>query len=304
MNWLHYIKSFKAYLKLERSVSENTQLAYERDVKNLAVFATDKNLSVQNIKLNDIEEFVEELSKLGYSPYSQARMISGIKSFFTYLLFENIIENDPSQLLETPRIPRKLPDVLDVFEIDAILESIEMNTFDGARSRALIELLYGSGLRVSEAVDLRISDVFIDQGFLRVIGKGNKERLVPVGRSAKKHLKIYLKEWRQQLVNNDRVKQDASDLIFLNQKGGKLSRISAFTKVKELTRKAGIKKQVSPHTFRHSFATHLIEGGADLRAVQEMLGHKSITTTEVYTHIDRDFLQQVVNDFLPKRKKD
>ncbi|MCX2742470.1 site-specific tyrosine recombinase XerD [Mangrovivirga sp. M17] len=303
MNWGQLIKSFCTYLKLERGVAENTIQAYHRDVRNLSVFSQDRSLKVVDIKLKDLEEFTSELAKLGYSPYSQARMISGIKSFFNFLVVEKILQNDPSQLLEVPRIPRKLPDVLEVFEIDEILNSIPLNTFDGARSRALIELLYGSGLRVSEAVGLKLSDIFMEPGFLRIIGKGNKERLVPLGSSAKKHMKIYIEEWRKGLVDKNIVKIDAADALFLNQRGGKLSRISAFTKVKELAKNAGIKKDVSPHTFRHSFATHLIEGGADLRAVQEMLGHRSITTTEIYTHIDRDYLQQVINDFLPGRNK-
>ncbi|QCK14732.1 site-specific tyrosine recombinase XerD [Mangrovivirga cuniculi] len=303
MNWGQLIKSFCTYLKLERGVAENTIQAYHRDVRNLSVFSQDRSLKVGDIKLKDLEEFTNELASLGYSPYSQARMISGIKSFFNFLIVEKILEIDPSQLLEVPRIPRKLPDVLEVHEIDEILNSIPLNTFDGARSRALIELLYGSGLRVSEAVGLKLSDIFMEPGFLRIIGKGNKERLVPLGSSAKKHIKIYIEEWRNELIDKNKVKIEAADALFLNQRGGKLSRISAFTKVRELAKNVGIKKVVSPHTFRHSFATHLIEGGADLRAVQEMLGHRSITTTEIYTHIDRDYLQQVINDFLPGRDK-
>jgi len=230
------------------------------------------------------------------SAYSQARILSGVKGFYKYLLFEELIEKDPTELIEGPRIGRKLPDTLSYDEIEKLLSAIDLSKPEGGRNRAMLEVLYGSGLRVSELVDLRMNNVYFDVGFLRVIGKGNKERLVPIGRDALKYLKIYAEEIRVHLA----VKKGFESHVFLNRFGKKISRVSVFTMIKALAEKTGIKKTISPHTFRHSFATHLIEGGADLRAVQEMLGHESITTTEIYTHLDRDYLRQVITEFHPR----
>jgi integrase/recombinase XerD len=257
-----------------------------------------KKLSVSplKIKAKHLQSFLEYINELGMSAYSQARILSGLKAFFKYLVFEELISDDPTSLIEGPKIGRKLPDTLDYVEIENLLSAIDLSTSEGARNRAIIEILYSSGLRVSELVDLKIPNVYFDVGFLRVIGKGNKERLVPIGKEALKYLKIYLEEVRVHIS----VKENSSSHVFLNRNGGKISRVMIFILIKALAAKIGLKKSISPHTFRHSFATHLIEGGADLRAVQEMLGHESITTTEIYTHLDRDYLRQVVQQFHPR----
>ncbi len=298
MNWELHIKHFKNYLKLERSLSKNTLEAYERDVVKLAQFLemTGKQVSPLTLTSKHLRDFVEYLNALGASPFSQARILSGIKGFYKYLLFEDIIKNDPTTLIDGPKLGRKLPDTLDFHEIEKLLESINLSKPEGGRNRAIVEVLYSSGLRVSELVNLKIPNIYFDIGFLRVIGKGNKERLVPIGREAIKYLRIYLDEIRV----NVPVKKGFEAFAFLNRRGKNLTRVMIFIIIKNLAAGVGIKKNISPHTFRHSFATHLLEGGADLRAVQEMLGHESITTTEIYTHLDRDYLKQVIKEFHPR----
>jgi integrase/recombinase XerD len=298
LNWQSYIKQFSDYLKLERSLSDNSIQAYVRDVEKLDQFVTINypKLSPLAISSKHLQFFLQFISELGMSAYSQARILSGIKAFYKYLMFEEMIEHDPTALLEGPKIGRKLPDTLEYLEIEKLLAAIDLSTPEGARNRAMIEVLYSSGLRVSELVELKMANVYYDIGFLRVIGKGNKERLTPIGREALKYLKIYTDEIRVHVP----VKKEYESHVFLSGRGAKVSRVSVFLFIKQLAAKIGLKKSISPHTFRHSFATHLIEGGADLRAVQEMLGHESITTTEIYTHLDRDYLRQVIQEFHPR----
>ena len=298
MNWDTFIRPYEIYLRLERSLSKNSIDAYLNDVAGLKRFVELKKIekTPDQLILADLVGYLEFLHELGMSPYSQARMLSGLKSFFKFLIYEELADQDPSQLLESPKIGRKLPDTLSVGEIDQLFSAIDMSTPEGTRNRAILEALYSSGLRVSEVVNLKLSNFYEDIGFVRVNGKGNKERLVPMGKSAIKHIKIYLTTIRNQLT----IKAGQEDIIFLNRRGAGLTRVSVFYMVKSLAEKIGLKKNISPHTFRHSFATHLIEGGADLRAVQEMLGHESITTTEIYTHLDRDYLRQVITEFHPR----
>jgi len=298
MNWDLLIKQFKNYLKLERSLSDNSIEAYIHDIIKLKQFIDMSNLTVSPLQVDSIhlQDFLEYINELGMTPHSQARVLSGIKAFYKYLMFEELIEKDPTSLIEGPKLGRKLPDTLSYHEIEDLLNAIDMSTPEGQRNRAMLEVLYSSGLRVSELVDLRLTNVYFDIGFLRVVGKGNKERLVPVGKDALKHLKIYTEEVRVH-VN---IQDGHENFVFLNRRGKQLTRVMIFTIIKNLAKAIGMKKNVSPHTFRHSFATHLIEGGADLRAVQEMLGHESITTTEIYTHLDRDYLRQVIQEFHPR----
>jgi integrase/recombinase XerD len=299
MSWDFYIQQFKNYLKLERSLSENSIEAYVHDVVKLRQFIEISNSDATPLalKTSQFQDFLEYLNKeIGLTPFSQARILSGLKAFYKYLLFEGIIENDPTQLLEGPKLGRKLPDTLNYFEIEQLLAAINLSTDEGMRNRAILETLYSSGLRVSELTELKLSHVYFDIGFLRIIGKGSKERLIPIGREALKYIKIYVNEIRCHLE----IKRGSENHVFLNRRGSRLTRVMIFTIIKNLALKAGIHKKVSPHTFRHSFATHLIEGGADLRAVQEMLGHESITTTEIYTHLDRDYLKQVIKEFHPR----
>jgi integrase/recombinase XerD len=297
-SWDLLIRQFSGFLKLERSLSPNSVEAYVRDVVKLKEFVEISNpgLGAPGIEAAHLGEFLRYLSELGLSPYSQARMLSGIRAFFRFLAEEELIERDPSELIEAPRLGRKLPDVLSVMEIEQLLSAIDLSTPEGMRNRAMLETLYSSGLRVSELVNLRRHQVYFDVGFLRIRGKGDKERLVPIGRPAMKYLRIYLEEVRVHVP----VAAGFESYVFLNRRGRGLSRVMVFTIIRDLARKAGLQKHVSPHTFRHSFATHLIEGGADLRAVQEMLGHESITTTEIYTHLDRDYLRQVIREFHPR----
>jgi len=297
-NWSSYIKQFENYLKLERSLSQNSIDAYVRDVEKLDQFIEIKKLDISPLKITSkhLQSFLEYINELGMSSYSQARILSGLKAFYKFLIFEELISADPTALIEGPKIGRKLPDTLDYGEIEKLLAAIDLSTPEGGRNRAMLEMLYSSGLRVSELIDLRLANVHSDIGFLRVIGKGNKERLVPIGREALKYLKIYIDEIR---VHTPKI-ETFSSYVFLNRSGRKLTRVMVFLIIKALAAKVGLKKNISPHTFRHSFATHLIEGGADLRAVQEMLGHESITTTEIYTHLDRDYLRQVVQQFHPR----
>ena len=308
MNWKIYIKNFGDYLKLERGLSENSIDAYLRDAEKLYQYIdlTEPSLLPKDITEKHLHNFLQYIGELGLAAHSQARIISGLKGFFKYLINEDIILNDPTDLIEGPKLGRKLPDTLNYPDIEKILESFNMSTHEGLRNRTMLEILYSSGLRVSELINLQITNVFFDIGFLRVIGKGNKERLVPIGRDALKYLTLYLNEVRGKKMNkegvvlNIKIPSSSENYIFLNHRGKPLTRVWIFLIIKEAVINAGIEKVVSPHTFRHSFATHLIEGGADLRAVQEMLGHESITTTEIYTHLDRDYLRQTLIDFHPR----
>lgn len=296
--WQSYIKHFKNYLRLERSLSGNSVEAYVRDVEKLEEFLqlSKIDLAPTRIQEEHLSAFLKYVAELGLAAHSQARMLSGIKAFFKYLMLENEISEDPTELLESPRLPRKLPDVLSYEEIETMLSAIDHSTPEGTRNRAIMEVLYSSGLRVSELTDLQLTNCHFDIGFLRIIGKGDKMRLVPIGKEAIKYTQIYLDH-----VRGDVAPQKGSeDIVFLNRRGGQLSRVMIFLMIKDTAEKAGIHKNVSPHMFRHSFATHLIEGGASLRAVQEMLGHESITTTEIYTHLDRDYLRQIITEFHPR----
>ena len=299
--WEPYKKGFKAYLQLERSLSDNSVEAYLRDVDKLTEYlqATGTLKSPQDVDLNDLQKFIQWISELGMTATSQARIISGIRGFYKYCLIENIVTIDPSALLEAPKLKRALPDVLSFEEIENIIAQIDLSKPDGGRNKAILETMYSCGLRVSEVVNLKISCLYLDVGFIRVIGKGDKERLVPIGSDAIKYIKIY----RDNIRVHQRVQNGFGDILFLNKNGKSLSRVMIFYIIKDLAKKAGIAKNISPHTFRHSFATHLVEGGADLRAVQEMLGHESITTTEIYTHLDRDYLRTTLQEFHPAFRK-
>lgn len=299
--WDSHIKHFSTYLKLERSLSANSVEAYLHDVLLLKQFMeiTHKGTSPVKVTARHLQQFLQYITELGMSAYSQARILSGIKGFYKYLLFEELIEKDPTALIEGPRLGRKLPDTLSYHEIEKLLEAIDLSKPEGARNRAILEVLYSSGLRVSELVDMKLNNVYFDSGFLRITGKGNKERLVPVGRDAIKYLKIYIDQVRG-TPPHKAPQKGFEPYVFLNRNGRKLTRVMIFTIIKNLATAIGLKKTISPHTFRHSFATHLVEGGADLRAVQEMLGHESITTTEIYTHLDRDYLKQVIQEFHPR----
>ena len=295
--WEPHKKGFKAYLQLERSLSDNSVEAYMRDIEKLTQYlehsGTLKNPS--EVKLTDLQSFIKWIAELGISPASQARIISGVKSFYKFCLIEHISKIDPTVLLEAPKLKKSLPDTLSFDEIENIIAQIDLSKPEGGRNKAMLEMLYSCGLRVSELVNLKVSQLYFDVGFIRVLGKGDKERLVPVGSSAVKYVKIYLKNIRVHI----QVKAGNEDIVFLNRRGSKLTRVMVFLIIKELAKKAGIKKTISPHTLRHSFATHLVEGGADLRAVQEMLGHESITTTQIYTHLDREFLRKTLEEFHP-----
>ncbi len=298
MSWDKLSHQFANYLKLERSLSDNSIQAYVRDVAKLRQFIDISNLEISPTKVTTeiIQNFVKYIGDLGLSAYSQSRMLSGIKSFYTFLEYEEIISENPATLIDSPKLGRKLPEVLSVEEIEEIFEAIDHSTPEGQRNRAMLEVLYSSGLRVSELINLKLNNLYFDIGFLRILGKGNKERLVPIGKSAMKYLNIYINEVRPHIDK----KQGYENFVFLNRRGKNLTRVMVFTVIKDLTLKANINKTVSPHTFRHSFATHLVEGGADLRAVQEMLGHESITTTEIYTHLDREYLKQIIQEFHPR----
>lgn len=298
MSWPVYIKGFRSFLQLERSLSGNSLEAYEHDVVKLHQYVQAKELvrPPDKISSEDLKGFIQWVNELGMGARSQARMLSGIKSFYKYLLLENIVTSDPTELIEGPRLGRKLPVVLSIEEVNQIIDSIDLSKPEGERNKALLETLYSSGLRVTELVNLKISSMFLDVGLLKIIGKGNKERLVPIGGSAIKQIKTYLKSYR----NKVSIKPGSEDIVFVSKRGTKITRVMVFYIIKQQLQICGIKKRVSPHTFRHSFATHLIEGGADLRAVQEMLGHESITTTEIYTHLDRDYLRSNIMQFHPR----
>ncbi len=299
--WLPYIKRFKQYLQLERSLSKNSIEAYTDDMVKLQQFNEMFIGSDSPAKLTykQLIKFVEWLSELGISSASQARVISGIKAFYKFLVLENEIPSSPADLLEGPKLSRKLPVYLNVEEIDAMLSCIDRSTPEGERNESMLETLYSCGLRVSELVNLKISDLHLNEDYIKVTGKGNKERLVPIGRSGKKMIRHYLDQIRIHVP----VKKGHEDYVYLNRRGSKLSRVMVFYVIKDLALKAGIKKKLSPHTFRHSFATHLVEGGADLRAVQEMLGHESITTTEIYTHLDKQYLRDNILSYHPRNKR-
>lgn len=298
LTWRTYTSQFNAFLRLERSLSPNSVEAYTRDVEKLNQFIemTHPGTNPMAVTTRQLQEFIGYINELGMSAHSQARILSGLKAFYKFLVAEELIAEEPTALIEGPKLGRKLPDTLSYPEIERLLEAIDLSTPEGGRNRSMLEVLYSSGLRVSELVELKRSNVYFDIGFLRVIGKGNKERLVPCGKDALKYLRLYLDEIRVHVP----VQKGHDGYVFLNRRGKKLSRVMVFNIIKALAARIGLKKSISPHTFRHSFATHLIEGGADLRAVQEMLGHESITTTEIYTHLDRDYLRQVIQEFHPR----
>lgn len=298
MDWSSTLKGYKVYLRLERSLSPNSIEAYLRDVKKIIEFYETHGMRIgpTEVSIEHLKGLVKWTSELGMQAVSQARMISGLRSYFHYLILENIVQNDPTEQLDAPRLGRKLPDTLDILDIDRLIEAIDLSKPEGERNRAIIETLYSCGLRVSECVNLKISDLHLKAGFVKVVGKGNKERIVPAGSVVKKRLEEYISKSRVHV----QVKANDADIVFLNRRGGRLSRVMVFIMIKELAQRIGLNKRISPHTFRHSFATSLVEGGADLRAVQEMLGHESITTTEIYTHLDREYLRQVVVDFHPR----
>ncbi|MEO6455832.1 MAG: site-specific tyrosine recombinase XerD [Ginsengibacter sp.] len=298
--WDGYKKGFKDYLQLEKSLSDNSVEAYLQDVEKLTqyIIAGNEPKSPDQIELNDLEKFVKWVSELGMTPSSQSRIISGLRSFYKYCLQEQIVFNDPTALLETPKLKKALPDILSFNEIENIISQIDVSTPEGARNKAIIETLYSCGLRVTELVNLRLSCLYFDVGFIRITGKGDKERLVPIGDSAIKYINLY----KNSIRVHTQVRPGNEDVVFLNRRGRKLSRVMIFIIIKHLAQRAGITKNISPHTFRHSFATHLVEGGADLRAVQEMLGHESITTTEIYTHLNREFLRDTLQQYHPAFK--
>ncbi len=298
MDWQSELKSFKSYLRLERSLSGNTIEAYLHDVDMLIQFfnSNSSKRDLSDVSPDDLKEFLVWINELGMLPPTQARVLSGLKAFFKFLLLDNQIKVDPSALIESPKTSRKLPDTLSIIEINKLIEAIDLSKAEGMRNKAMLELLYGCGLRVSELTNLKISNLFLDIDFIKILGKGDKERLVPIGTEAIKFLRIFIEEIRVHIA----VKPGKEDFVFLNMRGSPISRVMVFLIIKDLAKKAGINKSISPHTFRHSFATHLIEGGADLRAVQEMLGHESITTTEIYTHLDRDYLRDTIIQFHPR----
>lgn len=295
MNWEEIISEYQSHLKLEKNLSDNSIEAYLRDIKKLIDFSDQPPLKIQQ---NQIEEFIYQFAKLDYSPRTQARLISSLKSFFNYLQWEELRDDNPSELIETPKMGMKLPDVLSETEIDLIIEQIDLSEAEGERNRAIIETLYGCGLRVSELIELKLSDLFFDENYILVIGKGNKQRLVPISNHTIKYINIY----KDQVRIHQNIQNGFEDHLFLNRRGRSLSRVMIFTIVKQLTEKAGIKKNVSPHTFRHSFATHLLKNGADLRSIQMMLGHESISTTEIYTHLDDRMLREAVLKFHPRNQ--
>lgn len=298
--WDVFKKGFKAYLQLEKSLSENSVEAYSHDIEILTQFLSfnEPACTPGQVKLQHLEKFLQWITELGMTPSSQSRIISGLRSFYKYCIQEQISKTDPTALLETPKLKKQLPDILSFSEIEKISNVIDVSTAEGARNKAIIEILYSSGLRVSELVNLRLSCLYFEVGYIRIIGKGDKERLVPVGAPAIKFINTY----RQNIRVHVPVIPGNEDVLFLNRRGRKLSRVMIFMIVKDAAKQAAISKNISPHTFRHSFATHLVEGGADLRAVQEMLGHESITTTEIYTHLDREYLRDTLQQFHPAYK--
>lgn len=300
MRWDNTLSLFKNYLNLELSLSQNSVLAYMRDAKALLYFLKIEDQTIQNQAISEkqITQFINHVAQLGLEASTQARILSGLKSFFSFLCLENYITQNPTELIESPKIGRKLPDTLSVEEIDTLLAATDPYTAEGLRNRAILEVMYSCGLRVSELVSLSFAHLFIEEAFVEVVGKGNKTRLVPIGQEALHYLNLYISEVRV----HQKVKKNDENIVFLNRRGGQLSRVMIFLMIKKLAETIKLGKSISPHTFRHSFATHLVEGGADLRAVQEMLGHESITTTEIYTHLDRSYLGQIITDFHPRSK--
>lgn len=298
MNWESYIKNYQSYLRIERGLSKNTIENYTFDIERLCLFLSENAIEVSPVKITEdtIQQFIYFISQ-HVNARSQARIISGLKSFFGYLIFEDYRQDNPLELIETPKTGRKLPETLSVVEIDSLIEAIDLTSKEGERNRAMLETLYGCGLRVSELVSLKISDLFFDEGFIKITGKGNKQRFVPIGNLTQKYINIY-KDTIRKHVN---VKKEYGDTLFLNRRGGQLTRAMIFTIINDLAQKIELNKKISPHTFRHSFATHLLENGADLRSIQLMLGHESITTTEIYLHLDRKYLAEVINTFHPRK---
>ena len=298
--WEIHKQVFKVFLQIEKSLSKNSVEAYLHDIDKFTQYLeleSKTHLSPTDIKLNDLQHFLATIYELGISPRSQARIISGIKAFYNYLILENITDENPAELLDSPKLGKKLPDTLSLDEITEIIKSIDLSKGTGERNKAIIETLYGCGLRVSELINLKISNIYFNEEFIRVTGKGDKERLVPISYSALKQIKIYLKEVRI----HQQITKGFEDFLFLNRRGKNLTRVMNFTIIKKLVEKSGIKKNISPHTFRHSFASHLINAGADLRAVQDMLGHSSITTTEIYMHLDKTYLHEEIKKFHPRK---
>ena len=297
--WDYEVNEFKNYLKLERSLSNNSIDAYLLDIRKLTSFVSENystSLSIENINVSIIESFIKYLFKSESSTYSQARIVSGLKSFFNYLLLEEKIDINPMELIDAPKLVRKLPETLSIQEIETIINAVDLDSKEGMRNKAILETLYSCGLRVSELVNLKVQNLFLDIGFIKVLGKGMKERLVPIGTKAAECISLYMNEYRKSI----NISEGFEGYLFINRRGKNLTRNMIFIIIKDLVKKAGLNKNISPHTFRHSFATHLIEGGADLRAVQEMLGHESITTTEIYTHLNKNYLKEVVNKFHPR----
>ncbi len=298
MIWQNYINGFNIYLRLEKGLSNNSIEAYVRDINKFIQYqaAVNKDIPPDKVSLNDLQDFIRWINELGLSANTQTRIISGLKAFYKYLVMEGIIRQNPAELLESPRLGRKLPDTLSIEDINQLIDAIDLSKPEGTRNKAMIETLYGCGLRVSELISLQISNLYFKEGFIKITGKGDKERLVPIGSTAIKNINLYMENIRNHLTIN----KEFADILFLNRRRKKLTRVMIFIIVKDLAEKIGLKKSISPHTFRHSFATHLVEGGADLRAVQEMLGHESITTTEIYTHLDREYLRSTILQFHPR----
>ena len=296
MSWERSIKDFKSYLRIERSLSDNSIQAYIRDITKFSHYAVSLELDEFNITRVDIGGFLLELKKSGVSARSQARILSGVRAFYRYLIIEDYIKHDPTELIESPRIGLNIPDTLTIIEIDKLISAVDLGTPQGERNRSILETLYSCGLRVSELINLKLSNIYFNEGYLKVTGKGDKERLAPIGGRALKYLGIYINQVR----NHQKIKKGHDDFVFLNNRGARLTRVMIFIIIQKLKDKIGLKKNISPHTFRHSFATHLIEGGADLRAVQEMLGHESISTTEIYTHLDKEYLRSNIIQFHPR----
>jgi integrase/recombinase XerD len=301
MNWSSALQSFRAYMLLERSLSQNTIEAYLNDVQRFMQYLemAKPDMGPLAVRRAEVEQFILWINGLGLEGSSQARLVSGLRAFYKFLLVEDLVDDDPTELLESPRLRRKIPEVLSFREIKTMLDLIDLSQENGPRNRAIIEVLYACGLRVSELVNMRLSNLFLDVGFIKVVGKNDKERLVPIGPEAIKHLRIYIENIRGK---HPKIKKEAENIVFLNRRGGRLSRVMVFLIVKELAAQAGVTKNISPHTFRHSFATHLVEGGADLKAVQDMLGHESIITTEIYTHLDSEYLKETIYLFHPRVK--
>lgn len=300
MTWVESLTKYRNYLRLERGLSENTIVNYSLDIRKLMRWLDQNKINSDPVSISEetLQDFIYQISKT-VNPRSQSRIISGLKGFFKYLMFEGIRDDFPMELMESPNLGKKLPVVLTVEEIDRLISGIDLSEPQGERNRAILETLYACGLRVSELIQLKISDLYFDEGFIRITGKGNKQRLVPIGENTQKYIKIY----RTQIRNHQQIDKKSSDILFLNRNGRQLTRAMIFTIVKTLAEKAGIRKNISPHTFRHSYATHLLENGADLRAIQQMLGHESITTTEIYTHIDRKHLREVIDKFHPRKNE-